>query len=314
MKPIKTIVAATDFSENADAALAEAVRIAKCNGAALHVVHVLDEQVVNEIGQQLSGNDPNVRELIFQEANADWDRVARRIPGATEANFEVRIAHRVRGILGFASGRHADLLVIGAVGDRTPHVGLGTVATACVRKAASDVLIVRGHHTGPFTRVLAAVDFSDTSRKALEAAIGIAVQDGAELDIVHVAPTYANLWPYPWTLNEQVRAALDPMPSEIAARLDAICEPLAGELSRVRSSRSVVQQHGSIGRTLIDWAESKEVQLIVLGTRGKTNLRDMLWGSTAERVLSDSSCSVYAVKPAGFAHPLAAPETPPSPK
>jgi nucleotide-binding universal stress UspA family protein len=37
--------------------------------------------------------------------------------------------------------------------------------------------------------------------------------------------------------------------------------------------------------------------LTVLGTRGKTNLRDMLLGSAAERVLAESRCSVLAVKP-----------------
>jgi nucleotide-binding universal stress UspA family protein len=38
--------------------------------------------------------------------------------------------------------------------------------------------------------------------------------------------------------------------------------------------------------------------LIVLGTRGHTNLRDVLLGSTAERALSESTCSILAVKPA----------------
>jgi nucleotide-binding universal stress UspA family protein len=57
---------------------------------------------------------------------------------------------------------------------------------------------------------------------------------------------------------------------------------------------------------IADYAARVGADLTVLGTRGKTNLRDILLGSTAERVLAESRCSVLAVKPAGFHHPLAA--------
>lgn len=40
--------------------------------------------------------------------------------------------------------------------------------------------------------------------------------------------------------------------------------------------------------------------LIVLGTKGKTNLKYVLLGSTAERLLRDVPCSVLAIKPPGF--------------
>ncbi|MBM4361664.1 MAG: universal stress protein, partial [Deltaproteobacteria bacterium] len=37
--------------------------------------------------------------------------------------------------------------------------------------------------------------------------------------------------------------------------------------------------------------------LVVLGTRGRTNLRDLFLGSTAERVVRECPCSVLAVPP-----------------
>jgi nucleotide-binding universal stress UspA family protein len=39
-------------------------------------------------------------------------------------------------------------------------------------------------------------------------------------------------------------------------------------------------------------------ELVVMGTRGRTNLRDMLLGSTAERTIAEARCSVLAVRPA----------------
>jgi hypothetical protein len=54
----------------------------------------------------------------------------------------------------------------------------------------------------------------------------------------------------------------------------------------------------------VQYAQGVGADLIVLGTRGRTNLRDLLLGSTAEKVLRDSVCSVLAVHPEGFSHPI----------
>jgi universal stress protein E len=47
----------------------------------------------------------------------------------------------------------------------------------------------------------------------------------------------------------------------------------------------------------VQHAESVHADLIVLGTRGRASIRDLLLGSTAERALAESRCSVLAVKP-----------------
>ncbi len=44
--------------------------------------------------------------------------------------------------------------------------------------------------------------------------------------------------------------------------------------------------------------------LVVLGTRGRTGLSVFLLGTTAERIIHDSQCSVYTVKPEGFNYEL----------
>ena len=48
---------------------------------------------------------------------------------------------------------------------------------------------------------------------------------------------------------------------------------------------------------IVEHAESVHADLIVLGTRGRASIRDLLLGSTAERALAESRCSVLAVKP-----------------
>jgi len=51
------------------------------------------------------------------------------------------------------------------------------------------------------------------------------------------------------------------------------------------------------GRGITEFARQVGADLVVLGTRGRTNLRDLLLGSTAERVVRDAPCSILTVKP-----------------
>ncbi len=55
---------------------------------------------------------------------------------------------------------------------------------------------------------------------------------------------------------------------------------------------------------IIEFTRQVAADLVVLGTRGRTKLRDMLLGSTADRVVREAPCSILTVKPEGFEHPL----------
>jgi nucleotide-binding universal stress UspA family protein len=55
---------------------------------------------------------------------------------------------------------------------------------------------------------------------------------------------------------------------------------------------------------ITEFVRQVDGDLVVLGTRGRTSLRDMLLSSTAERVVREAPCSILTVKPEGFEHPL----------
>ena len=53
-------------------------------------------------------------------------------------------------------------------------------------------------------------------------------------------------------------------------------------------------------------ADSRNADLIVMGTLGRTGIPGFFIGNTAERVLSNATCGVLAVKPVGFQSPVLA--------
>jgi nucleotide-binding universal stress UspA family protein len=135
-------------------------------------------------------------------------------------------------------------------------------------------------------RIVAAVDFSAESERALAWATHLAVRSGAELLLVH-----AVIWP----------AASDPFYGEAALmrelvaaaqrRLEGLAAGLQGE---VRAVSCVVMQGAPVS-VVLEVAKIHEADLVVLGTRGLTGWKHALLGSTAQRVIAKSECPVLAV-------------------
>ena len=304
-----SVVVGTDFTPCSAVAVSQAARIAAWSGAPLHVVHIIDTTVVIELESVLSPMQQGIRDGLTRDAEKAWVEFAAKIPGVAGLPIDVSINNRIVGILNQARKHKADLLVMGAFGDRRPDVGFGTVATACVRKSMTDVLLIRDTQPGPFRCVVAAVDFSEASARALARAALVAAQDGAELHVLHVfaAPWHRHHYraPEPMAtphLQKQYRDALE-------RRLADFVLPIA-EAHRDLRLRTVCYDYGGHRSGIVEYANSVSADLIGLVTRGRTNLRDILLGSTAEKALDESPCSVLAVKPEGFHHPLAAGEEP----
>jgi nucleotide-binding universal stress UspA family protein len=302
--PYRSLVVGTDFSPCSAVAVAAALRIAAGSDATLRAVHVIDTRVVVDFESALSDFQRTVREHLTDAAKAMWKGFAASVPGAAGIPIEFELNNRIAGVLGLVHEARADLLVLGAFGDRRPDVGFGTLATACVRKAGADVLLVRDTQQGPFRTVVVGVDFSETSLRALHRAARFAASEGAELHALHVLDAPWRHLPYlapesmtPFAMEKAYREAIERQLAEFIRPVTAANPGL--------KLRAVCDDPGTHRVGIAGYASRVGADLVALGTRGRTNLRDVLLGSTAERVLAESRCSVLAIKPAGFRHPLA---------
>lgn len=296
MNTIASIVVGIDFTPSSAVALKEALRIAQWNLAAVRAVHVIDTLVAIELEDAVSEFQRDVRNGLMADATQAWNTFAAGIEGAANVPIDIRIDNRVRGILAAAKDASADLLVVGAFGVRVPQVGFGTVATACVRHSAMKVLLVRDTHPGRFKTIVACVDFSPTSLIALDQAASVAMQDDAALHVLHVfdAPWHQLHYRAPTpqaapSFQRQYRHGLE-------RRIANFANELGREINFLKPHFELFDYQGH--RTGIsEYAAKVGADLLVLGTRGRSNIRDMFLGSTAEKVLRDSKCSVLAVKP-----------------
>jgi nucleotide-binding universal stress UspA family protein len=146
--------------------------------------------------------------------------------------------------------------------------------------------------TPTITRILVPTDFSGTSDAALEFAKTIATNFGASLHLVHVfedpfvtgafaAETYAPMPP-------ATRAALlDDATTRLGHRLPA------EEEARFHGTTEIIT--GISAPAIVEYARERDIDLIVMGTHGRTGMAHLLIGSVAERVVRTAHCPVLTV-------------------
>jgi nucleotide-binding universal stress UspA family protein len=148
---------------------------------------------------------------------------------------------------------------------------------------------------GGFKNVAACADFSATSLEAIDQAARICTQDNAALHVVHVFQPLWQDFSLPASMPVSTPDFHKQYQQTLLRRLKEWASKLGHPLDFVKPSYAAVEYPGH--RTgIVDYAKANGIDLLVLGTRGKTNIRDVLLGSTAEKVLREAPCSVLAVR------------------
>lgn len=300
MDRVKSILAALDFSSCSVAAFKEAARIADCNRASLRAIHVVAVPALVPAPHPLFPFPLPTQADFVADATTAWAVFAATLPSRADVKCDIELGSPREVILASAERACADLLVLGSHGAHDAHKGIGPTAAACVQRAGMPVLLVREDHAGPFRGVVACLDFTETSKLALRHAIRVAAQDGAALHILHMYddPWYGIRPPAGVGLNmpdfkAQYRRGVED-------RVREFCAPLAHELNALKAEIHCLESEwrgSGYGHAIVRFIEEKGCDLAALGTRDRWNIRDTIFGSTAERIVRGAPCSILAVKP-----------------
>ncbi|HEC96720.1 MAG TPA: universal stress protein [Nitrospirae bacterium] len=267
---LERLLLCTDGSEFSEGAVREAISIAKRCNSKLYVISVV------EINPELEAYAPGLVETIEKDTGRDLEGIKERAEkeGVTCETITHKGEEPYRYIVKEASGLKADLIIMGRRG-RTDinRLMMGSVTARVIGHTACNVLVVPRSAVFKCKKILIATDGSEFSSKAVHDALDIATACESEVVIVSVASN-----------ESEVR--------EAEGLVREACK-MAGEKGIKVTTGTPV---GTVYEMIIDLAEKENIDLIVVGSHGKTGLKRLLMGSVAERVIGHASCTVLVVK------------------
>jgi nucleotide-binding universal stress UspA family protein len=289
---IKKILLPTDLSAGAPAAQKLALSLAKLQGAEVLFFHVVlsHENDYRPVGDFMSDFFADLEAEAEQKLDAETSRLREQ---GTVARYEVvRAPSAFEAILRTTKTWKPDLIVMATHGaSGMPRWFLGSVAEKVVRHAPCPVATIRPDDAREVSvdapeRILVPIDFSDNSRRALEMARGLIPETGS-LVLHHVVlnPTLAGLAP---EAHLRLFSEEPTLPDRIRTHMD---EWMGG-----RAFDAEVTESDDIAGAIIEMAEAKASDIIVMGTRGRTGVDYFLTGSVAEKIVRSSPIPVLAVK------------------
>lgn len=147
-------------------------------------------------------------------------------------------------------------------------------------------------------KILVAVDGSKTSLDAAEHAICQAEKHNSELTALYVVSSDVR---YGYLEDDQKVGLTGPL-KEIVMMAVEKGEKLLEEVKQKASKTDihirteVIIGYTSVAKSIVEYAEEHNIDLIVIGTRGMTGIKKMLLGSTASEVVTYAHCPVLIVK------------------
>jgi nucleotide-binding universal stress UspA family protein len=145
-------------------------------------------------------------------------------------------------------------------------------------------------------KMLYPTDFSDASFVALKHAIGLAKAMQAKLIVMHVV----NQKMYSEGLSLARMSAPESLGKELADEARRKLKMIIPAEERPGLEWETMIRAGNPAQEIIGYAKDNDIDMIVIGTAGRSGMEHFMFGSTAEKVVRGAHCPVLSVKPAAM--------------
>jgi nucleotide-binding universal stress UspA family protein len=149
--------------------------------------------------------------------------------------------------------------------------------------------------TTPWRQILVPYDFSAAARRAAELAMTEARVHGAGVLLLHVVELVPQFGPDTTLILPEDSATPIGVHAYFRRRAEADLAQVARELAGPVAIRWIVRE-GSPADEILAVAREQPVDVIAMGTHGRTGLRHVLAGSVAERVVRESPVPVFTTR------------------
>jgi nucleotide-binding universal stress UspA family protein len=279
--PLDKILVCTDDSPASQGAVKTALDLAQACGSRISLLYVLEFYPFYEypqpdalgispvVGQELS----ELRERVAREHLEIWQQEAVHRGLELEVRLQTGSQAYIE-ILTAADDLQPDLVLMGRRGKSgLERLLVGSVTARVIGHTSHKVLVAPRDTVLSFEKLLVASDGSPASQAAFQDALSIARKTGGQLNLITAT-----------------HGEIDPK------RAKALVRELAATAKRLDVPLATFTPGGRPEEAIILMATAKKIDLIIMGSHGRTGLKRLFLGSVAERVIGQAPCPVLVVK------------------
>lgn len=276
---MRAVVAGVDLTVIGRRTADRARMLAEAAGAELSLVHVLEP-----VGEAMI--DPDLARILRRHQKSEAKRLAEWIESRTDIPVHLDVVKGSPSWELVSRAKTADLTVVGS--SSVNAFSVGPVSRRVARKSTGDVLVVRRQPRVPYRRILAAVDFSEASRLAVDRAATMFPE--AEITALYALPArFDSIMSAAGLFNEEVEASRG---SRLEVAQDRMAEFASSWDGRLRT----LVVDGPPSETIEEIVRRRGADLVVVASRGASATRMVLLGAVAESLVSEAPCDVLVVR------------------
>ncbi|EFW90028.1 universal stress protein [Haladaptatus paucihalophilus DX253] len=280
-----SILIPTDGKDGTKPAITHGIQLAAACDATVHALYVVDlpylsgsraEQRVEPLEAKLNEEGRDATASVAERARERGLDVTETV--ATGLPF--------LSIIEYTDAHDIDLVAMGTEGAGSSKARLvGSTAKKVVRLSKVPVLTVRAVETAPateYTDVLLATDGTRGSRRAISHCSELAAAYDATVHVVSVVDSRL--------MREGSGREL------MAQQAEQACTDVVARISNTGVATTSDVLHGHPADRILDYADDRDIDLVVLGTHGRSGIDRFVMGSVAETVLGRATTPVLTVR------------------
>ena len=306
MKPFTNILYIYEEAADQTTTVARAVSLAEKNQAKLTVVDVISPPPDARLADTINYHKQNLETLIQPYK----DRLEIQVDVLTGTIFIEVIRYVLRNAY--------DLVIKAAENPDFMKRLFGSVDMHLLRKCPCPVWLMKPPEKLHYNCVLAAVDFDplqldvserEFNNEIIDNAAALALSDAASLHIVHAWDAFAEkaMLAHGDITNESIDEHIKKqhlIHQNELYRLGEALRDRIGTNAFDKLSPSLHLPKGQAKKVIAASALELQADIVVMGTIARTGIAGFIIGNTAEAILGQLSCSVFAIKPPDFKTPV----------
>lgn len=291
-------------------ALCRAVQVAQRNHAALDILAVMEETppFVGRLMRRLQV-DATLEAITRELVKRLEDHVAALKAAGLQVNIRVATGTLFLEIIRTVIRHRHDLVVKTVEPERGwKQMFLGSTDMHLLRKCPSALWLIQPTEPARYRRILVAIDpdMEDQGKRELATRLlhlgtSLAQSEGAELLIVHAWTPFAEMKCKDHLNTAEFNSYLRSSRQESNSKLQTFLSMVGVNIP----SHRIHLAKGKASVVIPRLAKRHAVDLVVMGTVGRSGIPGLLIGNTAERILNRLACSILTIKPLGFVSPVA---------